>query len=200
MFYDDEMERLLKRHSEMNEAMGILLQMYYIKYSRLSILTNIPVIVISAISGFLSTINMMGDQNIMIGSLSLLVAIIKSLDNYFDLTKRAENHRLTGLSYMKISKILETQLALKRNDRIDCKDLLTMITNETQTLRESEPIIDRDIVSTFNNKYKEDKTSKPPITNGLTDVAIHKIETKDATNQIITEPIEVVIQQPKWKP
>jgi hypothetical protein len=141
MFYDDEMERLLKRHAEINEGMGLLHQMSYVKYNWLSILTNIPVIVISGVSGFLSTIDMMTSQNIMIGALALFVSIIKSVDNFFDFTKRAENHRITGLNYIKISRILEAQLALKRDDRISCEDLLTMITNETQTLRESEPII-----------------------------------------------------------
>lgn len=57
--------------------------------------TNIPIVVISSIVGFLSAVDLFDSQNIMLGILSILVSLIKSLDNYFDYTKQCEGYLTT---------------------------------------------------------------------------------------------------------
>jgi hypothetical protein len=206
MKYTTEEEELFKSNGEKAECMAILHQLSYQKYNRLSIATNVPVILLSSVVGFITTLNMFSGQEIMLGTLSLMVGFIKSLENYFSLTTRAEAHRITGLSYAKISKLIEVQLTLKREDRIVADDLLHVITNDVAALRESEPIIDNDIIRMFNKKYDKDLTCKPSIVNGLTEIKIAQLSQKDATIQVnvdeeasMSSTIQSQIQRPRWK-
>lgn len=174
MLYTDEEEQLFKKAGEQAECMAILHNMSNLLFSKASVWTNVPVIVLSSVIGFLSTVDLFKDQNLMLGVLSILVSLIKSLDNYFDYTKRSEGHRITSLNYMKIARLIEIQLTLKRDDRISADDLLSLILNDVSALRESEPQIQNSIIKQFNIRYKTDITNKPSIVNGLTDIKVYK--------------------------
>ena len=197
MIYTEEEELLYKKSGEQCECMGILHQLSQKKYNMFSIATNIPVIVLSSAIGFISSLQLFNNQNVMLGVLSILVSLVKSLDNYFDFTRRAENHRLTSLNYSKIAKLIEIQLTLKREDRIDAEDLLNIISNDVASLRESEPTIDKDIINTFNKKYYKDLTSKPSIANGLTDIKIYRSKTCTAETQVDIEVESEVESEPE---
>jgi hypothetical protein len=185
MIYTDEEELLFKKAGEQAECMAILHNLSNILYSKASVWTNVPVIVLSSVIGFLSTVDLFNNQNLMLGVLSILVSLIKSLDNYFDYTKRAEAHRITSLNYMKIARLIEIQLTLKREDRVSAEDLLSIILNDIASLRESEPQINNSIIKKFNDRYSQDLTCKPSIVNGLTDIKIYKATCKDATLQVV---------------
>ena len=89
--------------------------------------------------------------------MSILIAILKSIDTTFDYTKNSENHRLTSLNYYKISKFIEIQLSLARENRISPKDLYLIITNDIQNLKDKEPTIKQDIIRCFNSFAKDSK-------------------------------------------
>ena len=172
--YTDEFELLLKQESERSEAYSILHSKCHSRYSNLSVAINIPVIVLSSIVGFLSTINLFDGKEIFLGALSICIAIAKALESYFDWTKRSESHRMVSLSYGKISKFIQIQLSLEQEVRIAPEDLLDIITNDIQNLKDQEPLIPKKIVNEFNLQYQKDTTTKPSICNGLTKVEINK--------------------------
>lgn len=172
--YSDDFENLLKQEAEKSEAMAILHNKAYLKFSKLSIALNIPVIVVSSVIGFLSPLSIFEYQNIFLGALSIGVAILKTTDNYFDISKRCETHRLTANAYNRVSKWIQLQLSLERECRVAARDLFDIISNEIQNIRESEPLITDDLIYEFNSKYGLEKTAKPAITNGLTDIKINK--------------------------
>ncbi len=173
--YTDELESLFKSECEKSECLAILHGYSHTKYSRYSVAINIPVIILSSFVGFISNINLFTDQNILLGGISLLVSLMKTLDSYFDFTKRCENHRLTSLSYSRIAKLIQIQLSLERDNRISPNDLLSVITHDLQNLKDSEPMIDGDIIARFNEKYKNyESISKPSICNGLTHITVVK--------------------------
>jgi hypothetical protein len=173
--YTDELESLFKSECEKSECLAILHSQSYIKYGRYSVAINIPVIILSSFVGFISNIHLFVDQNIFLGAMSLLVSLMKTLDSYFDFTKRCENHRLTSLSYGRIAKLIQIQLSLERENCIAPNDLLSVITHDLQNLKDSEPVIDADIVETFKEKYKDyAHVSRPSVCNGLTTITIVK--------------------------
>lgn len=172
--YSDDFENLLKAEAEKAESMSLLHTRAFEKFSFLSVIINIPVIVISSIIGFLSPLNLFEQQAILLGSLSIMVAILKTIDNYFDLTRRCETHRMTGLNYSRVSKWIQLQLSLERDCRVSAKDLFDIISNELQNIREAEPIIPEDIIKYFNNRYRNEPTAKPAITNGLTVISVNR--------------------------
>lgn len=200
--YTNEIETLFRQESEKSEGMGILHQKSHKKYNLFSVLINIPVIVLSSVVGFLSTINMFPEQNYMIGALSIFIAIIKSAESYFSWTQRCESHRMVGLSYMKISKLIQIQLSLDRQHRIRAEDMLKVVQNDLQNLRDSEPIIDDDVIKDFNEQYKNENTAKPAICNGLTQVIVHQVEEKQIEEKQEEEEKPVVqknVRAPLWK-
>lgn len=186
--YTSDLEKLLKKEAEIAQSMSILHSKSHIKYNRLSVFINIPVIVLSSVVGFLSTLSLFTHQGVLLGGISILIGIIKTLDSYFDFTKRSETHRIISLSYNKIFKFIEIQLNLEKKCRINAKDLLDLIVNDIQALHEQEPIITKDVINEYNRLYKDELVAKPYIVNGLTSINI---------NQFIDDNIEVKIEDIK---
>ena len=172
--YSYEFEMLLKEEAEKAESMSILHTKAYEKYQRYSIYINIPVIVLSSIVGFLSPLTLFKEQGLFLGGLSIGIAIMKTTDNYFDFTKRCETHRMVALNYHRISKFIQLQLSLEKDCRVKPQDLFQLIQNDLQNIRDAEPLVPSSINKIFNEKYKDEPTAKPAITNGLTQIRINQ--------------------------
>lgn len=133
----------------------------------------------------------------MLGGLSILVAILKTLDNFFDWTKRSESHRMVSLNYVRISKFIQIQLALEKECRIKPDDILNIMTNDLQNLKDSEPIMPPNIIEAFKTRIHAEGrtvvTALPPICNGLTEVKINRPPTpaqaEEANEEIKTPNI-----------
>jgi len=212
--YTDELEDILKKESEISESMSILHKKCFSKFNKFSVFINIPVIVLSAFVGFLSPLTLFDHQAIFLGSLSIFIGILKTLDSYFDYTKRSETHRIIGLNYLKISKFIQIQLSLERKYRISANDLLDLIINDLANLRDQEPAITKDVIKDYNEQYKDETTTKPPICNGLTNIIINKKQLMDKVsiaidtdglnnlendNKIINKDIAILNKSKPWK-
>ena len=171
--YSTEFETLLKEEAEKAESMSILHTKSYEKYQKYSIYINIPVIVFSSVIGFLSPLAIFPNQGLLLGGMSIGVAIMKTVDNYFDFTKRCETHRMTALNYLRISKFIQLQLSLEKECRVKPQDLFQLIQNDLQNIRDAEPLVPSEVINAFNVRYKDEPTSKPAITNGLTQIRIN---------------------------
>jgi hypothetical protein len=173
--YNNDLELLLKEQAEQAESYSILHTLSHEKYQFRSNIINIPVIVISSVIGLVSAMNIQNDDMfIILSSGSIFVSVIKSVDSYFQLQKRAEGHRICGLTFSQISKKIQIELSLSRDQRQNPKDMLTLIKTDLKNLFDISPIIDPDIIARYNELYKtETSVSKPPICNGLTHVKIN---------------------------
>lgn len=179
--YNNDLELLLKEQAEQAESYSILHNLSHEKYQFRSNIINIPVIILSSVIGLLTGMNIQNDDMFIILSTgSIFVSVIKSIDSYFQLQKRAEGHRICGLTFSQISKKIQIELSLSRDQRQNPKDMLGLIKTDLKNLFDISPIIDPDIIDKYNTLYKnETGVSKPPITNGLTHV---KINTPDMEN------------------
>lgn len=196
IIYSDDFETLLKDEAEKAESMSILHNKAYLRFNKFSVFINIPVIILSSVIGFLSPLNMFEKQPIMLGALSIFIAILKTTDNFFDFTKRCETHRMTSLNYIRISKWIQIQLSLERDCRVNALDLFNTINNDLQNIRDAEPAIPYQVITEFNKQYKEEPTAKPAITNGLTQV---KINAKTVNKETPRNEINLVIAEEKPK-
>ena len=121
---------------------------------------------------------------------------MKTVDNFFDFTKRCETHRMTALNYMKISKWIQIQLSIERDCRVIAGDLFTIINNDLQNIRDAEPAIPKQTILDFNQQYGDEPTCKPAITNGLTKIHINK---KSLEIPKIEAPINLIVSEEKPK-
>jgi uncharacterized membrane protein YgcG len=173
--YNRDLEQLLAQSAEECESLGILHLASYEKYNLLSNYINIPVIVLSSGIGFITGIDLNYDKmNIILGIGSVFVGIIKSIDSYFQLGKRAEAHRLCALQYTQINKKIQIELSLCREQRQTAKDMLSIIKTDIKNLQDISPIIDKEIIQEYNVKYgKYNNVKIPNFVNGLSEVKIN---------------------------
>ena len=173
--YNDELERLLKENSEECESLSILHRMSYEKYNKRSNYINIPVIILSSAIGFITGIDLQYDQmNIILGVGSVFVGIIKSVDTYFQLAKRAESHRICSLQFSQISKKMQVELTLHRDQRLTAENMMNIVKTDIKNMQDIAPLIDDDIIEVYNAKYRRYKrVKKPNFVNGLTEVKVN---------------------------
>lgn len=180
--YDDDLELLLKENAEECESLALLHRFSYEKYNRYSNIINVPVIILSSAIGFATGIEIGYDKiNIVLGVASIFVGIIKSIDSYFALPRRAEGHRLCSLQYAQLNKRIAVELALTRPARQNPKDMLNLIKTDMKNLADIAPLIDDEVIQQFRARYtvtnaegaQEFPTHTANITNGLTPIVIN---------------------------
>lgn len=171
--FNEPLEKLLKEQAEESEALSILHSIAHTKYNFRSNILDIPVIVLSGVIGFTTGLDFQYDKmNIILGVGSVFVGLLKSIQSFFQLAQRATQHRMGALSYSAISKKIQIELRLKREQRISAKDMVNFIKTDMANLADILPEIEPDIIDKFNAKYNQYNTKKPAIVNGLTDVVI----------------------------
>lgn len=178
--YDTDLEILLKENAEECESLSLLHRLSYEKYNTFSNIINVPVIILSSAIGFATGIEIGYDKmNIILGVGSIFVGIIKSIDSYFALPKRAECHRICALQYAQFNKRIAVKLALKREQRQNPKDMLAVIKTDMKNLADIAPLIDDDIIQKFRKRYEDNTghfaTHTANITNGLSPVMINGV-------------------------
>lgn len=175
--YSFQLEQLLKDEAEIAESLSVLHRLSYTRYNMFSSIVSIPIIVISSITGYMTALDMgWENSSIFLGSLSILVGIIRSIEAYFGWGKRSESHRISSLQYAKTNKLIAVELALQSGDRIAAKDLLNIIKQDLQTLAEYAPMLDDVVIEKFKDLYGKYPTKKSNLTNGLTSIHINTAE------------------------
>ena len=116
-----------------------------------------------------------------VGSFNILCGILGTLLSFLKYAEIYESHRISQIAWSKFGRNLQIELALKDSKRKNCRDFLKVSRAEYDRLIESSPNIDRDIITTFNNKFNADypNVKKPVICNGLKEVVVYRSEDED---------------------
>ena len=195
--YNRDVENILKTNAEECESLSILHRFSFEKYNERSNYINIPVIILSSAIGFATGIEIGYDKmNIILGIGSIFVGIIKSIDTYFQLGKRAESHRLCSLQFGQLNKKIAIELALPRAQRINAKDMLSLIKTDIKNLNDIAPLIDEDVILKYNVRYTETNVSKPNMVNGLSVVNIRVDDGPSSTSSVAMAPVSSQPQTP----
>lgn len=147
-------------------------------YSMRKTWIDLPVIVISGVTGFLSagSTSLFHDpqlSSIALGVASLFVSILNTTGSYFGWAKRAEGHRISAIHYSKLYRFLSIEMALPREERMTPADLLKLTRDTYDRLQEISPMIPADVIREFQHKFKNEKDiSKPEEANGLEHITI----------------------------
>lgn len=139
---------------------------------------NLPVIVLSTLSGTASIGSNLfegfGYASVVIGLVSIFVAILQTLNSYFTFSKLAEGHRITAVHYAKLYQFVLVELALPRDERMPPDSLLKAVRETSERLLETSPLLPNITIDAFKLKFKDVKDiAVPPAANGLHKIVIH---------------------------
>jgi hypothetical protein len=131
------------------------------KYSYLSKIFTIPVIIVSTLTG---TANFAIERvpqhyqsyvQIGIGSLNILAGIITTIQQFLKINELNESHRVSAISWGKFYRNIKTELLKTPSERCDVNYLVKSSQEEFDRLVETSPPIDSVIVKKFDLKFKK---------------------------------------------
>lgn len=150
-------------------------------YSHRRTFIDLPVIVISSITGFLSASSpsiFAGEEklsSILLGVASLFVSVLNTMGTYFGWAKRAESHRLSAIQYARLYRFLAIELGLPRDERMTPTDLLKYTKDAYDRLQEVSPLIPPLLIAEFKKKFGGQKEiAQPSELNGLERVIVYQ--------------------------
>lgn len=186
--WNDALEKVIAKEGEQSEALYILHTRASEWARKRNDMFQIPAMILALTTGFLSAISDVVPP-VAVGAMSLIVGILGALNNYYKYGQRTENHRMVGQMFFKIYKNIEIELSLPIAERVDPDKLLPDLREKMSRIGELALPIPESVVRQFKEQFKDTKTSKPLIANGLDAVSIYKKEVKPSTPSHATIPV-----------
>ena len=174
-----EQEIILKEWAEKAACYRWLHDKAQRKYRRQNMGFTIPVIIMSTLAGTanFAVDGIFGDDpekqenkklaGMVIGGVNLLCGMITTVANFLRVAELNESHRVQSVSWSKFQRNLAVELALKPDDREPVEDFIKIARAEFDRLMEQSPDIPEEIIQKFNEKFKENKVTKPEVCDGL---------------------------------
>ena len=179
--WNNTQEELLKSISERSNCMRWLHTQCNIYFENTNFYLTIPNVVISTINGgfTMSLPALLPDgasgkiATTIIGLISLLSAMLITLNQYIKSQQMMEAHRAAALSYSKLHRMISNELSLRRDQRINALDFLKHVRMEQDRLESISPLIQPHIIKMFNVQFRDKNIEKPEITGDLDPVEIN---------------------------
>jgi hypothetical protein len=152
--WKDEQEKILKKWADKSLCFKMMHEKCYRKYWCLNAWFNIPVIIISTLTGtgnFAST-NFPSYASTLIlifGALNIFSGILATISSYTSVAQRLEAHRYSFITWDKFGRKIQIELSKIRADRVKAKDFIKQIAEEYDRLIEMSPIIPNDVIKWF---------------------------------------------------
>ena len=141
---------------------------------------DLPVIIISGVTGFLSagSPSLFTDAklaSISLGVASLFVSVLNTAGSYYGWAKRAEGHRISAIHYARLYRAITVELALPREERMQPHDFLKYVKDQYDRLQEISPLLPTEVITEFQHKFASEKDiSKPEEANGLEKITVFR--------------------------
>jgi len=179
--WNNTQEELLKAISERSNCMRWLHTQCNIYFENTNFYLTIPNVVISTINGgFTMSLPALLPDGVsgkiattIIGLISLLSAMLITLNQYIKSQQMMEAHRAAALSYSKLHRMISNELSLRRDQRINALDFLKHVRLEQDRLESMSPLIQQHVIKMFNVQFKDKNIEKPEITGDLDPVEIN---------------------------
>lgn len=151
------------------------------KFTRLNQTIQIPVIILSTVTGALNVgissvfpESMKQYANISLGGVSLITGIISTIGNFLRYAQNMEGHRVASIQWSKFHRNIAAEIAIHPDQRQNSKKFFTIHRAELDRLVEQSPSIPTDIVEHFEKRFSKVDISKPEICNILEPTQIYK--------------------------
>ena len=187
MTWDESVERLLQKYCDEAQTREALHRRSYYSYKKLTTCFNLPVIVLSCLSGsfqFLSKGYPEIEQHIVTAtaSVSILTAVISAVASYLKLGESTSKHEQSANAWLLFHNEVKHQLSLRRDKRQDAEEFLSTCKTSYDRLFELSPICSSTMISTIKKKIVAHATEEfvtPTYLNGFRHTEVYRVEDDD---------------------
>ncbi len=184
MTWDVSVERLLQKYCDEAQTRENLHRRSFYSYKKLTTCFNLPVIVLSCLSGslqFLSKGYPDIEQYIVTGtaSLSILTAVISAVSSYLKLGESKSKHEQSANAWLLFHNQVKHELSLHRNKRQDAEEFLLNCKTSYDRLFELSPICSSEMISTIKKKIAAHATEgfeTPCYLNGFRHTEVYRAD------------------------
>ena len=165
-----EQERLMAEWSDIAMCYRWLHDRAEKHYSSKSKWINLPVIILSTLSGtanfgiqsIFNTDSQKQLASFAIGTVSLLAGIMTTIGNYLRYAQLEESNRIASIAWGKFQRLIAVEISLHPNERIDSLDFLKICRADLDRLIEQSPPIHAEAIKLFEKKFGDIKDLKKP--------------------------------------
>lgn len=180
--WDESIEKIFSELGDEAQINAFLHKKAAEHFTRKNIYYQLPIIVLSALSGsgnFISA-NFPAYSELIIlsiGGVSIFTSIISSVAQFLKVSQLSESHRISYLSWEKFHSTIKFQLNRRKEARDNIRDFLSLVIPEYQRLKEISSDIPQDICEMVKkDKKKLAKMQVPYMLNGFHPVIPFKEE------------------------
>ena len=153
-----------------------------IRFDGYNFYLTIPSIVVSGLAGS-ATIGLTSlfpndfqkVASVVIGLFTLGCGVLTSLNQYMKTSQFAEAHRSAAIAHGKLHRVISSELALRRDQRVNAMEFIKMVRSEQDRLQETSPSIPESVINHFKRHFKDNTSvEKPEIIGDLDHVSVNK--------------------------
>jgi hypothetical protein len=180
--WDTSIEDILSELGDEAQINAYLHKMANIHFTSKNIKFQLPIIILSALSGtgnFISNNFPNYQQTIIlaIGGISIFTSIISSVAQFLKVSQLSENHRISYLAWEKFYSTIKFQIRQRRESRDNLRDFISIVIPEYQRLKEISADIPKHICEKVKKRKKNlHKMQVPYLINGFHPVIPYKEE------------------------
>ena len=197
MNWDRSVEQLLQKYCDESQTREALHRRSYYHYKKLTTCFNLPIIVLSALSGsfqFLSKGYPSVEQYIVTAtaSVSILTAVLSAVSSYLNIGESMSKHEASSNAWLLFHNNLKHQLALARPLREDAAEFLADVKTQYDRLFELSPICSSTMIGRIKKKIAVHATPSfvtPTYLNGFrhTEVyGVHESESYEDNDSLVS--------------
>lgn len=158
--WDNSFELLLEKYADEAAIRENLHRNSFYYYSRWNNYLQLPIIVLSAISGslqFLSQSYKEFDKEIITstGTISVLVSLISAVSTYLKFGESKKTHENITNQWLNLHHDIRFQLSLKRHLRVEANEFVKDVLNKYNHLFEISPIVRQRFIHKIKTKIKK---------------------------------------------
>jgi len=188
MNWDRSVEQLLQKYCDESQTREALHRRSYYHYKKLTTCFNLPIIVLSALSGsfqFLSKGYPDVEQYIVTGtaSLSILTAVLSAVSSYLNIGESKSKHEQSANAWLLFYNELKHQLSLHRDRRLDADEFLQTVKTQYDRLFELSPICSSSMIGTIKKKIAANATPSfvtPTYLNGFRHTEVYGVRESES--------------------
>ena len=112
-----------------------------------------------------------------VGALNILCGVLGTLLSFLRYAELYEGHRVAALNWSALGRSVQIELAMSDSRRKSCRDFLKASRSTYDSLLESSPALDQDVVTVFNKRFADQypNVSKPIQCNGLREIIPYRV-------------------------